>query len=111
MTSIQRVAILGGGTVGSQLVRLLQQREEDNVRITGVLVRDASRERSFGGWQQLVTTDHGFVDQADVVVEVMGGTERAADVSLAALARGATLVTANKAALAERWNEYLPYLE
>lgn len=111
MTSIQRVAILGGGTVGSQLVSLLQQRGEERVRIAGVLVRDAARERSFGGWQELVTTDAAFVESADVVVEVMGGTEKAADLSLAALARGATLVTANKAALAERWNDYLPYLE
>lgn len=111
MTSMQRVAILGGGTVGGQLVSLLQQRGEERVRIAGVLVRDAARPRSFGAWQELVTTDAAFVETADVVVEVMGGTEKAADLSLAALARGATLVTANKAALAERWREYLPYLE
>lgn len=110
MTSIKRVAILGGGTVGSYLVSLLQQRYAAAVQITGVLVRDTERERPFEHWQQLVTSEHGFVAGSDVVVEVLGGTGLAADLSLAALARGATLITANKAALAERWSEYLPYI-
>lgn len=110
MTNTQRVAILGGGTVGGQLVSLLQKREEARVRISGVLVRDVTSERSFDGWRDLVTDDPAVVSDADVVVEVMGGTELAADLSLAALERGARLVTANKAALAERWEEYLPYM-
>src|SRR5690554_418460 len=110
MTKTQRVAILGGGTVGGQLVSLLQRREGAGVRISGVLVRDATRERSFEGWRELVTDDPAALADADVVVEVMGGTELAADLSLAALERGAKLVTANKAALAERWDDYLPYM-
>lgn len=110
MTSIQRVAILGGGTVGSEVVTLLQRASLANVELIGVLVRDADRPRSFQGWQSLVTTDPGVADEADVVVEVMGGTDLAAELSLAALARGAKLVSANKAALAERWSEFLPYL-
>lgn len=111
MTSTQRVAILGGGTVGSYLVDLLQRRYAAAVEISGVLVRDAGRERPFDDWRRLVTTDPAFVAGSDVVVEALGGTGLAADLSLAALARGATLVTANKAALAERWSEYLPYIQ
>ncbi|MFA7461007.1 MAG: homoserine dehydrogenase [Trueperaceae bacterium] len=110
MTSNQRVAILGGGTVGSELVNLLHERSLPGVEVTGVLVRDGTRERTFAGWRDLVTTDPGFVDDADVVVEVMGGTQLAAELSLAALSRGARLVSANKAALAERWSEFLPFL-
>lgn len=110
MTSIHRVAVLGGGTVGSHLVNLLQQRHAAHVEVTGVLVRDTAKERPFQDWRRLVTTDPGVANGADVVVEVLGGTDLAADLSLAALARGATLVTANKAALAERWDEYLPYM-
>lgn len=107
----RRVAVLGGGTVGAELVRLLQRHPAAAaVELLGVLVRDAERERPFAGWRELVTTDPGFVQRADVVVEVLGGTGLAADLSLEALARGATVVTANKAALTERFDEYLPYL-
>lgn len=110
MSTVKRVAVLGGGTVGGEFVSMLRNRVGGSVEITGVLVRDTATPRSFEGWQQLVTTDDSFVQRSDIVVEVMGGTERAADLSLAALQRGATLVTANKAALAERWSEYLPYM-
>lgn len=92
------------------MVRLLQERHASRVEVVGVLVRDAGKERPFERWRELTTTDPAFVSGVDVVVEVMGGTTRAADLSLAALERGARLVTANKAALAERWDDYLPYL-
>lgn len=111
MKSRQRVAILGGGTVGGELVRLLMEEPGLDAELMGVLVRDAGKPRAFEGWEALVTEDASFVTQADVVVELMGGTELAADLSLAALARGATLVSANKAALAERWSEFLPHLQ
>ncbi len=110
MSTSKRIAVLGGGTVGGEFVGMLRKRAGGSAEVTGVLVRDTSRPRQFEGWQQLVTTDDSFVRQADVVVEVLGGTDRAADLSLAALERGAVLVTANKAALAERWSEYLPYM-
>jgi homoserine dehydrogenase len=82
----------------------------EDFSVVGVLVRDVERERGFARWAELVTVDHGVIDGADVVVEVMGGVTTAADLSLKALAAGSTLVTANKAALAERWDEFWPYL-
>lgn len=103
-----RVALLGAGTVGGGLMRLLRRRPE--FEVVGVLVRDASKPRDFQGWRELVTTDEGVLSGADVVVEVAGGTDVAADLSLAQLAAGKRLVTANKAALAERWHEYLPHM-
>lgn len=110
MVRPKQVAILGGGTVGSEVVRLLRRRPQ--VRVSAVLVRDERKPRPFDGWQELVTTDDArALEGADVVVEVMGGVDRAVDLSLRALASGATLVSANKAALAERWDAFLPYLK
>lgn len=105
---VRKVAIIGGGTVGSVTVDLL--RSLPTVEVTGVLVRDVTTPRSFDGWQDLVTDDASFLGDADLVVEVAGGTGTAADHALAALARGALLVTANKAALAERWDDFAPHL-
>jgi len=94
--------------VGSRVVELL--RDVAGVEPAAVIVRDADKERPFRGWRGLVTTDPAAADGADLLVEVAGGTGAAADMALAALARGARLVTANKAALAERWDEFAPYL-
>lgn len=107
-TGRERIVVVGGGTVGSRVVELL--RAVAGVEPAAVVVRDAAKERPFAGWQDLVTSDHAAADDADVVVEVAGGTGSAADVALAALARGAKVVTANKAALSERWEEFLPHL-
>ena len=102
-----RVALIGGGTVGAAVVSLLEGRPE--FELVGVLVRDASRRRAFPHADELVTADAGVLADADVVVEVAGGTGRPADLALRPLARGLPLVTANKAALAERWDEFLPH--
>lgn len=103
-----RVAVIGAGTVGSAVLRALAGRE--GVVVTGVLVRDPGAPRDFPGHSALVTADPDFLPEADIVVEVAGGTGGAADLALAALARGQTVVSANKAALAERWDEFAPAL-
>ncbi|WP_262984857.1 homoserine dehydrogenase [Sphingomonas daechungensis] len=48
--------------------------------------------------------DDALADDPDVVIELVGGTELAADAIHSALARGAQVVTANKAALARHWD-------
>lgn len=105
----RRIGLIGGGTVGSAVAQALAQRPD--LTITGVLVRNAHRPRSFPDAERIVTTQPAFLAEADVVVEVAGGTGEAADLALAALARGQAVVSANKAALAERWSEFAPYLE
>lgn len=103
------VAVLGGGTVGSSVVRmLLEQAEELQARIgarlevTGVAVRDASKARE-GVPAGLVTTDAAALaaSGADIVVELIGGIETARSLILAAMAAGSSVITANKALLAE----------
>ena len=106
-----KVAVLGCGAVGSQVVRLLTEQHDDlaarvgvPVELVGVAVRRLDAPRDIEVPDGLLTTDAaGLVarDDVDVVVEVIGGIEPARSLILAALANGASVVSANKALLAE----------
>ncbi|MEU4619043.1 homoserine dehydrogenase [Actinoplanes sp. NPDC023801] len=107
-----RLAMLGCGTVGTEVVRLLHEQAEDltarigaPLELVGIAVRRMGRER--GGVPidpSLFTTDAlGLVkrDDVDVVIEVVGGIEPARTWLTEALRAGKSVVTANKALLAE----------
>jgi homoserine dehydrogenase len=103
------VALLGAGTVGTQVARLLSENADDlaaragaELDLIGVGVRDGDRVRE-GIDPALITTDlNGLVARgADILVEVMGGIEPARTLILSAMAHGSSVVTANKALLAE----------
>jgi homoserine dehydrogenase len=106
-----KVAVLGCGSVGSQVVRLLQEQAGDlearigePVELVGVAVRRLDAPREVDVHEGLLTTDAaGLVarEDVDVVVEVIGGIEPARSLILSALESGASVVTANKALLAE----------
>jgi len=106
-----KVAVLGCGSVGSQVVRLLGQQADDlaarigaRVELVGVAVRRLDAPRDVDIPPGLLTTDaHALAtrDDVDLVVEVIGGIEPARSLILAALENGASVVTANKALLAE----------
>ena len=108
-----KIAILGCGTVGTQVVRLLTEQRDDlsarvgaPVDIAGIYVRDTSVPRDAVVPTALLTSDaESLVDGADVVVELMGGDEPARSLILRALAAGKGVVTANKALLATRGAE------
>ena len=105
------VAVLGCGVVGSQVVRLLTDHSGDlearvgaPVRLVGVGVRRIDAPRDVEVPEGLLTTDSAALvarDDVDVVVEVIGGIEPARSLILGALENGASVVTANKALLAE----------
>lgn len=106
-----RVALAGCGTVGGELVRLLDARagaleRSRGVRfqLTRVLVRDAGKARPAPLRRDLLTTDtEAFIaSDADLVVEAIGGLEPAGRIAAAALTQGRTFVTANKALIADR---------
>jgi homoserine dehydrogenase len=105
-----RVALLGCGTVGSEVFRLLGEQAVDlaarvgaPLQVAGVAVRDpGGRARAAGVPDELVTTDAmGLVTSPDVdiVVEMIGGIEPARSLLLAAMQTGKSVVTANKALL------------
>ncbi len=103
------VALLGGGTVGSQVARLLHESADDlaaragaPLELVGVAVRDTSRARD-GIDPALITGDAEALARsgADVVVELLGGIEPARTLVLAAMESGSSVVTANKALLAQ----------
>ncbi|GAB3999738.1 hypothetical protein GCM10029992_29380 [Glycomyces albus] len=107
-----KLALLGCGTVGSEVVRLMRTRGEElaarvgePVEIAGIAVRRAGRDRSHLPVDpSLFTTDaFGLIkrDDVDIVVEVAGGIEPARSWITAALGEGKSVVTANKALLAE----------
>jgi homoserine dehydrogenase len=106
-----KVALLGCGSVGSQVVRLLTEQAADlgarigePVELVGVAVRRLDAPRDIEVPEGLLTTDAaGLVsrEDVDIVVEVIGGIEPARSLILAALEGGASVVTANKALLAE----------
>ena len=105
-----KVAVLGCGSVGSQVVRLLLEQSGDlaarvgaPLELAGVAVRRLDAPREVAVPEGLLTTDaHGLVtrDDVDLVVEVIGGIEPARGLILSALENGAAVVTANKALLA-----------
>ncbi len=106
-----RVALLGCGTVGAEVVRLLASSSDDlaqrvgaPLELAGIAVRRPGRVRDLPVDPALFTTDAlGLVQREDIdlVVEVIGGIEPARTLILAALGRGKAVVTANKALLAE----------
>jgi len=111
MTTPVRVALLGCGVVGSEVARLLREQADDLVarvgaplELVGVAVRRIDRVRDVDLPRDLFTTDADALvrrDDVDVVVEVIGGIEPARSLILAALESGSSVVTANKALLAE----------
>ena len=104
-----RIALLGCGNVGGQVVRLLSEHADDltprvgrPLELVGVAVRDTSRPRA-GVDAHLLTDDAaGLVARSDVdvVVELLGGIEPARSLVLSAMKNGASVVTANKALMA-----------
>ena len=110
MTSYRslRIALLGAGSVGSQVARLLlEHRDELAARVgaplelVGIGVRDVDAKRDAELPRELMTDDlDTLVAGADIVVELLGGIEPARTLLLDALAAGADVVTANKALVA-----------
>jgi homoserine dehydrogenase len=104
-----RIGVLGAGTVGAALLRLLPRHPD--LEVTAVLVRDPTRPRDLGTRPPPLTTDpERVLSDADVVVELLGGVDVPTRWMADAAARGARLVTANKAALAERWDVWGPWV-
>jgi homoserine dehydrogenase len=104
-----KVGLLGCGSVGTQVARLLTthatelaQRVGAPVELIGIAVRHLDQARDPALDPALFTTGATeLVKSADLVVELIGGIEPARALILEAMAGGASVITANKALLAE----------
>ncbi|MEO3947131.1 homoserine dehydrogenase [Gorillibacterium sp. CAU 1737] len=105
-----KVGMLGLGTVGTGVVRIVEGHQEDLVRqigtaveISRILVNDVTKNRSISIPQERLTEkveDILHDPDIDVIVEVMGGLEPTKGYVMEALAQGKHIVTANKDLLA-----------
>ncbi|HEY0194331.1 MAG TPA: homoserine dehydrogenase [Kofleriaceae bacterium] len=116
MTRTIGVALLGLGNVGGGVVKLLEEnaaaiagRLGAQLEVRTIAVRDlAKAKRVVEVDRKLLTTDvEAAISRSDVeiVCELIGGTTLARSLTLAAIAAGKHVVTANKALLAEHGEE------
>lgn len=109
------IALLGCGTVGSGVVRLLLEQSERlakragrPLRLRRILVRNPSKMRPCDVPPELLTTNFDDIlndPEIDAVAELIGGEQFAKEAVLKLLTKGKDIVTANKALLALHGNE------
>ncbi len=105
-----RIALLGCGVVGTEVVRFLADQSDDltarigaPLELVGIAVHRPELKRDPAVDPGLITTDAEELlgKDIDIVVEVIGGIEPARSLILRAMAAGASVVTANKALIAQ----------
>jgi homoserine dehydrogenase len=106
-----RIGLLGYGTVGSNVYRLLERERSQILEATGVdlevvgIAELNTSKHGVGAPRELFSTDAGAViarPDVDIVVELVGGVETAFMLVHTALSSGKSVVTANKQLLANR---------
>lgn len=114
---VVKVGLMGFGTVGTGVVRIIQAHQEDLQKQTGlgievkkILVQNAEKGRALSSMSSSLTTDPSELlddPDIDVIVEVIGGISPAKEYILRALEAGKHVVTANKDLMALHGAEIL----
>jgi len=112
-----KVGLLGLGTVGTGVVRIVEGHQEDlqrqigsPIQIVKILVKDRAKPRGVSVEPGKLTEDPWEIvrdPEIDIVIEVMGGVETTKEYLLEALDRGKHIVTANKDLMALHGQEIL----
>ncbi|MCY9516557.1 homoserine dehydrogenase [Paenibacillus apiarius] len=112
-----KVGLLGLGTVGTGVVRIVEGHQDDlssqvgsPIRIEKVLVKDLQKARNVAIPEEMLTEEAGDIihnPDIDVVVEVMGGIEPTKQYIMDALEQGKHVVTANKDLMAVHGREIM----
>jgi len=116
MRSTIGVALLGLGNVGGGVIKLLEDnaaaiaaRLGATLEVRAIAVRDVDKAKRLVDVERRLLTSDALAtvrrDDIDIVCELIGGTTLARDATLAAIAAGKHVVTANKALLAEHGAE------
>lgn len=108
-----KIALLGCGTVGTQVARLLRENKEllsaragAELELIGICVANLDAQRDPAIDRSLLTTNaYDLIEQADIVIELIGGVDLPRALIRHALESGASVVTGNKALLAEHGPE------
>lgn len=103
-----RIGLIGAGSVGSQVARLLIENQSElakrvgaELSLTGIAVRNLDAKRDADLPKELFTTDvESVILGSDIVIELIGGIEPAKSWVIQALNAGADVITANKALIA-----------
>lgn len=111
-----KAALLGAGTVGGGVYKLVQRQKDElpykagaHLEISRILVRNTGKARP-GIPRELLTDDWQSIladPEIQIVIELMGGIEPARTYILDALKAGKQVVTANKDLLAECGDEIM----
>ena len=109
MEANTKVALLGFGTVGSAVARVLAAQQFPGIVLTHIFNRDVARKRhspaasavpSSTVWTESI--DDILASDADIFIELMGGLDPVESWLRAALSSGKSVVTANKQLIAYR---------
>ena len=108
-----RIGLLGAGSVGSQVARLLIENREElakrvgaELELVGIAVRNKNAKRDVDLPKELITEDaESVILGSDIVIELAGGIEPAKTWIKMALNAGADVITANKALIAAHGSE------
>ncbi|GAA0354958.1 homoserine dehydrogenase [Bacillus horti] len=116
-TEAIKAGLLGLGTVGTGVYRIIEQHQEDlkhqtgcDIKVEKILIKSMDKERSVAISPELLTTDYGDIlndPNITIVIEVMGGIEEARTYIAKALQSKKNVITANKDLIALYGGELL----
>jgi homoserine dehydrogenase len=107
---VRSVAIVGFGTVGKSVAKILSTRHAQTLRLTHIANRNVARKRVDWVSDDVLWTE-SFQEvlswDADIIVELIGGLHPAKELVSGALRAGKSVVTANKQLIATYGDELL----
>ena len=106
----RRVALVGFGTVGHAVAKILCERNDGVLRLTHICNRNVERKKQPWVPSDVVWTEdfHTILNSdADIVIELIGGLHPAEDLVRGALTAGKSVVTANKQLIARHGPDLL----
>ncbi len=109
-TSARRVALIGFGTVGRAVAKILCEREDGLLRLTHICNRNVeSKKQAWVGDHVIWTDDFKVIldSDAEIIVELIGGLTPAEELVRNALKAGKAVVTANKQLIARHGSDLL----